>query len=260
MKHYILKALLVLTACSLSVSASGWGRSGHDPIAYIAELNLNPETKAIVERYLDGKSIVYYAVWPDQIRFIHEYQHVYSSFAHSAYYDASLRHSPQAGVPDAVVQISEIMERYGDGKYKEMPDSVVAVTIKYLTHAVGDMHCPGHCKVEGRDNNMSVTNMGEKMRLHAFWDDMPAKVHLWGYMEYGHQLSRLTGEQAAEICAGTVRDWGEEAARISVTVFDYVEEGGEVDKPYINKVAPIMDDLIVKSGYRLAYVLNTIFK
>ena len=260
MKNIFMKVLLLLGASGLSVSASAWGRSGHDPIAYIAELNLNPETKAIVEKYLDGKSIVYYAVWPDQIRFIHEYQHMYSNFAHSAYYDASLKHSPQPDVPDAVVQISGIIERFGNGKYKEMPDSVVAVTIKYLTHAVGDMHCPGHCKVEGRNNNISITNMGEKMRLHNLWDDMPAKVHLWGYMEYGHQLSRLTKEQAAAICSGTVRDWGEEAARTSAMVWDWVEEGGEVDKPYINKVMPITDELLVKSGYRLAHVLNTIFK
>ena len=260
MKSIFQKALLLLGTCCLSVSAFAWGRSGHDPIAYIAELNLNPDTKAIVEKYLDGKSIVYYAVWPDQIRFVHEYQHSYSSFGHSAVYDSDCRHSPQADIPDAVVQISDLMERLGNGKYKEMPDSVVTVAIKYLVHAVGDMHCPGHCKVEGRDNNMTVIYGGQKMRLHAFWDDIPSNVHLWGYMEYGHQLSRLTREQAAAICSGTVRDWGEEAARTSVDAFECVEEGGELDKAYLNKFAPIMDELLVKSGYRLAHVLNTVFK
>lgn len=260
MKNIFMKVLLLLGASGLSASAFGWSRSGHDPIAYIAELNLNPETKAIVEKYLDGKSIVYYASWPDQIRFIHEYQHSYSSFGHSAVYDSDCRHSPKADIPDAVVQISDIIAEYGNGKYKEMPDSVVAVTIKYLTHAVGDMHCPGHCKIEGRDNNMTVTCAGEKLRMHNFWDDMPARVHLWGYMEYGHQFCRLTKEQAAEICSGTVKDWGEEAARTSVVVWECAEEGGELDKPYINKFAPVMDELIVKAGYRLAYVLNNIFK
>ena len=43
-------------------TAFGWGKSGHDAIAYIAECNLTPKAKKNIEKYLDGRSIVYYAV------------------------------------------------------------------------------------------------------------------------------------------------------------------------------------------------------
>ena len=55
--------------------ANAWsfGRVGHDAVAYIAECNLTPTAKATVEKYLDGKSIVYYASWMDNIRLTPEY-------------------------------------------------------------------------------------------------------------------------------------------------------------------------------------------
>ena len=99
-----MKRLLVIFALLASISsydASAWGRHGHDAIAYIAELNLNPRTKEIVENYLDGKSIVYVASWPDQIRFIHEYAHIYPSHSHIALLDENLKVLPR-GASDAL--------------------------------------------------------------------------------------------------------------------------------------------------------------
>lgn len=48
-------------------TAFGWGKSGHDAIAYIAECNLTPKAKKNIEKYLDGRSIVYYASWMDGV-------------------------------------------------------------------------------------------------------------------------------------------------------------------------------------------------
>lgn len=254
-----LKLYTVLVTLAFSVSAFGWGSRGHDAVARIAELNLNPQTRQIVEGYLDGRSIVYYASWPDRIRFDHEYQLEYAGFAHTASYDAECRHAPVQGTPDAVLQISGIMENLGNGRYRNMPDSMVVVAIRYLTHAVGDMHCPGHCKVEGRESNFRITHGGAKLRMHTFWDDMPERAHSWGYLEYGHQLSRLSPERAAEVVRGSVKDWGEDAAMESAAVYECVEDGGELGKPYVVRFTPVMDDLITKAGYRLAHVLNTIF-
>ena len=42
--------------------ACGWGRIGHDAVAYIAECNLSPKAQRIAEKYL-GHSIVYFSSW-----------------------------------------------------------------------------------------------------------------------------------------------------------------------------------------------------
>lgn len=259
MKRF-LTAFILLLAINTPDSLFAWGKRGHDAIAYIAELNLKPETKAIVESYIDGRSIVYYASWPDQIRFIHEYSLVYAKFPHRAVYSSDLKASGRDGkVEDGLQLINMYMETMGNGKYKDMPDSVVAVAIKALTHIVGDVHCPVHQRVDGRNESINITSGGEKQRFHHFWDVMPSTAHDWGYLEYGHQLNRFSKEKIDEATAGSPFEWGEQNVIETLPVWEYVEAGGELGKPYINKVTPILDDLIAKAGYRLAYVLNYIF-
>lgn len=51
------------------------GKIGHDAIAYIAECNLTPKAKKNIEKYLGGRSIVYYASWMDQVRHTPAYRH-----------------------------------------------------------------------------------------------------------------------------------------------------------------------------------------
>ena len=54
-KSFLLLAAMLLCYCG---TAFGWGKSGHDAIAYIAECNLTPKARKNIEKYLDGRSIV----------------------------------------------------------------------------------------------------------------------------------------------------------------------------------------------------------
>ena len=58
--------LLACLVCYTLQSVSAWNRTAHEAIAYIAEQHLTPSAKAAIEKYLDGRSIVYYAAWMDQ--------------------------------------------------------------------------------------------------------------------------------------------------------------------------------------------------
>ena len=53
---------ICLAWCAVQ-SASAWNRTAHEAIAYIAEQHLTPSAKTVIEKYLDGRSIVYYAAW-----------------------------------------------------------------------------------------------------------------------------------------------------------------------------------------------------
>ena len=79
------KSLLLLGGALVlfSNSAFGWGKMGHDAIAYIAECNLTPRAKRNIARYLDH-SIVYYASWMDKYRDTPEFRNV----EHVSYVDA----------------------------------------------------------------------------------------------------------------------------------------------------------------------------
>ena len=67
MKKIILMAS-VMVAAFASQTAFAWGPKGHDVVAAIAEQNLTKKAKKALDELLDGKSIVYYSSWMDNIQ------------------------------------------------------------------------------------------------------------------------------------------------------------------------------------------------
>jgi len=52
----------------LPLQASGWGPLGHWAIGTIADSNLSPDARALVEKLLGGQSLADVANWADSIR------------------------------------------------------------------------------------------------------------------------------------------------------------------------------------------------
>ena len=87
------KTLFLLSAALILCfdSAFGWGKMGHDAIAYIAECHLTPKAKKTIEKYI-GTSIVHYASWMDAYRFEPQYAH--TSLWHTAWVDENDEYDP----------------------------------------------------------------------------------------------------------------------------------------------------------------------
>ena len=266
-----LKTFSCLFLAAFSRNAFGWGKVGHDAVAAIAEQNLDPQVKETILSYTGGRSIIYFASWPDQIRFIDEYQTgieykgkvypIYKKFAHTASYDENGKAvMDESKGPDAIVQISELIDSFRDGKYRELPDSIVLEAIKYLSHAVGDMHCPGHIRKPGYSGSKSVNFFGQKITYHALWDEYLLETwHNWSYLEYLHEFNNLSPEEASRITSGSVVDWGEDAAGRVQKIWDWFVPGGYYTKPMTYVGGPLVDEMIQLAGYRLAKVFNTMF-
>ena len=67
MKRITMLALSIMMVLE-SVSLYAWGPMGHDIVAAIAEQNLTRKTKKEIAKLLDGRSIVYYSSWMDNIQ------------------------------------------------------------------------------------------------------------------------------------------------------------------------------------------------
>ena len=137
------------------------------------------------------------------------------------------------------------------------------VSIKYLVHLVGDMHCPVHVKYPWYKNFKFDLN-GRPCEFHSFWDSGVLDLnHRWGYVEYRHQLDRLTKKQIRAVVAGTPRDWLEESARDCRVIYEWTKPGQKFTKnearDLLNTVHPFAEEQILKAGYRLAAVLNQLF-
>lgn len=257
------KALITVTFIFLSISAFGWGRSGHDAIAYMAEQHINKKAAKTIAKYLNDTSIVYFSTWMDEFRESEAYKH--TTRWHVAYYDETGKallgsNFPGAEEPnDALVQLGRIIDKMKDGGYKNYDDSTVRVAIKMIVHLVGDMHCPVHV-IYSDIKSFKVFYRGKEVKYHAVWDElMIDDVHKWSYMEYNHQLWRLSKKEEKEVQKGNIVDWGEEAARDCRVIYSFAQKGDQLGKPFNLKARPIADRQIQRAGYRLTKVLNDIF-
>lgn len=253
-KCLFLSAAMLLCFCG---TAFGWGKVGHDAIAYIAECNLTPKARKHIEKYL-GHSIVYEASWMDVYRHTPAYKE--TSAWHTADVDADGKYTTR-NRGDAVRGIEGAIEVLKD--YRHRDDSTVVVNIRYLVHLVGDMHCPVHVKYPGL-KGFDIWVDGKKYGYHGFWDVAALELnHRWYYMEYRHQLDRCTKKQKREIAAGTPRDWMADNARTCRVIYEWARpdqrfENGEA-RDFLNKVHPLAERQVLKAGYRLAALLNELF-
>ena len=241
--------------------ARAWGASGHNAIVAIAEANLTPKARETIEKYLGGRSIVYYALWMDNVRRTPE--HKQSGTWHSAEVDDKNRYSDaltrEGG--DVISTTEKFISELRD--YKKLPDATVALHTQFLVHMLADMHCPVHVKYTTFDVNFTITVNGNETKFHGFWDATIVDTHKWGYQDWVHQMNRLGKEQIAEVTAGTPRDWFNQSAQDCLVIYEWTKPGTEYKgakyRLFLNKALPLAESQIQKAGYRLAKVLNDCF-
>lgn len=257
MKRIVLIALAGLILCS---PAFGWGREGHETIAKIAENHLKPSVKKKIEKYLGGKSIVYYAKWMDDYRHTPEYG--FTTKWHVASVDKNFKYVHNEKDGDAVYGLNQAIEALKN--YKELPDSAVAVNLKYIIHLVGDFHCPVHTYYEGKSQKFKafVGPAWEKRKLayHTVWDlGIIQYTRYFSASEWAAEIDRVDKKQVKEWVKGTPQEWFEQSAKDCYIQWDLVKPDTLVGQDELNIAVPLIESQIVKAGHRLAYVLNNLF-
>ena len=230
-------------------------------IARIAENNLKPGVRKKIESYL-GHSIVYYAKWMDKYRHTPEYKFTHSW--HSCFVDEELRYIPQSD-GDAVHGLDYATENLTD--YRHLSDSAVAVNIKYLVHLVGDLHCPAHIKYQGREYSFKVKFGGDYIkprvnaRMHDVWDYYAIQsCRIFSTSEYAAELDRLSAKEKKALVEGSYVDWLYENAQRCLLQFELAHPGDALKQDFINAAMPFIETQMLLAGYRLAHVLNTLFR
>lgn len=255
MKKFII--LLTIFSLTLSQQAFGWGRKGHDAIAYIAECNLTKKAKKNIAKYLDH-SIVYYSSWMDDYRNTPEYKQ--TSEWHMAAVDENLFYTDAVRNPkgDAVSELEKAIDKLKN--YKQLDDSTVAVNLKYIIHLTGDMHCPAHVFYPDKKIWYKINERGQSYSYHSTWDTgIIETTHKWSYTEYQQQLDRCSKQEKKRIAAGTPREWFHETAVDCQHIYDMAPEGSELSTDFMNAAHPLAESQILKAGYRLARILNELF-
>ena len=265
-----MKKICIITIIFLcSISAYAWGPMGHDVVAAIAEQNLTRKAKKNIEKLLDGHSIVYYASWMDNIQNSPSWKGGYDKTKtwHYANVDEwetyqTMKKNENGDVVSALHKLTwELTENYDN-----LTDSIRADYIKMIVHIVGDLHWPMHAgRLSDRGGNgTKVKWFNEKTSLHSVWDSkMIESARRWGYHEWVEQLDRKDRKFKKAIVKGTYEDWFSKTVENAAEIYNYVERLGEKEPnlsyQFVYDFSPILEESLTHGGYRLAYVLNTIF-
>ena len=256
MRRFVILFLSLLA----SVNAWAWGAKGHDVTAYIAECNLTPEAAERIDRVLGGYSIVYFANWLDTASHTPEY--AYSKTWHYANIDEGYTFETMPRNPhgDVVSAVEMLVEELRGGRLDPEKE---ALYLKMLVHLMGDLHCPMH---SGRltdvgGNTLPVRMFGRDTNLHSAWDSsLPEAAHKWSYTEWQNQIDRLTDDEAVLVEAGGPLEWYLEAHAICEQIYAETPPGTNISYDYVAKYTPVIEQQFVRGGYRLARLLNEIYR
>jgi hypothetical protein len=87
------------------------------------------------------------------------------------------------------------------------------------------------------------------------------------YPEYGKdyelfrkKLDKYSAKQRAKICAGTLNDWASDAGKRCRPVYDGVEPGDNIDRNFLLSYRKVSEGQAMRSAYRIAHLLNEIFR
>lgn len=263
MKKFLLT--VVLAASLLRVdSLFAWGPKGHDVVAYIAEQHLTNRARKTIDKILDGQSIVYFSSWMDNIQNSPAWEGGYDKTKTWHYVNVdegktldTMEREPKGDVLTAT-EASIAAIRSGN-----LSDSLMKDHLKMLVHMIGDMHCPMHAgrKTDLGGNQYKVRWFGEETNLHSVWDSKFIESYRkWSYTEWQQMLDRADKKERAAIAAGTPRDWTLETVDISKAVYAGTVEGANLSYQYLYDFGPLCEEQLLKAGYRLAALLNDIFK
>ena len=259
------KRLLILLAAVALLSVNkvmAWGGFAHSAITEIAERNLTPEAREKIHHYLNH-SLPFYAIWMDQFRYTDPYRP--SGKWHSNWMDKN-------GAVDmtneycAAYQTTRIWNAMKN--YKNLPDAEVRLNLLYLIHLVADMHCPCHNvwpKESHPQYRYNLTNKkGKKQSYHSYWDNaLNYGRRKWTAEQYADAVDKATPKEYKAIVKGTAYRWADTSLPNFLRTFELTPKDSNVDaysKKTRLEIRDICDEEAMKGGYRLAHVLNTIFK
>lgn len=256
-----MKRLIVLVWCLAACgTAFGWGQKGHDVTAAVAEKHLTRKAAKKVRAVLDGQSPVYWSNWMDNAS--HTPQYAATKTWHYLDVDEgqTIETAPRNPDGDVLTAVEQLVERLSSG---ELTPEEEALDLKMLIHLVGDMHCPmhlGHLSDLG-GNRVPVTVFGRSSNLHAAWDTtLPESAHKWSYTEWQEQIDRLTDDEVMFVEAGLPRDWALETWTLCGEIYGATPEGSSISYDYVARYAPVVELQFLRGGYRLARLLNEIYR
>ena len=249
-------------------SVMAWGPNGHRIVAEIAEKQLKKETRQAIDRLIGPVPLALISTWADEIKSDPSWRHASPWHYINVPPGQALETAQRSSRGDIVEAIQRFERVLRDRDAKRL---VQAEALKFLVHLVGDIHQPlhvGYASDRG-GNDIRVRWFGRNTNLHSVWDEYLIEEQKLSYTEFVEFIDQRVFREKVRstgwaVKGSSVIHWARESRQLLLGVYDFGSDSSG-DTPnlgygYIYRHTDTAKQRLLVAGYRLAFMLNDIFK
>lgn len=258
MKILILGTFFLLASTPI-FAMDDWGKTGHRVTGEIAQQHLTEKAQNAINDLLQGQSLALVSTYADEIKSDPKYRAYspwhYVNFPFDTTYDAH----PKSDKADLVVAIETSITKLKD---KTTPTAEKVFYLKLLVHFIGDLHQPLHVGLEEDrgGNDFQVQWFDEGTNLHTVWDTKMIESYNMSYTELAKNVPVISKNAYENLSKGTLIEWMMESRTICKDLYETTAIGDKLGYKHMYDYMDTVRLQLQKSGIRLAYVLNEIYK
>jgi len=262
----------ILSSISFFITPlDAWGSIGHIAVADIAQTNLTYTSYKQISNIISNDNISTVANWADEIRnnplwhwteplhFI-DIDDWNCNYIESRDCFNNINEYPYC-VDGAIQNYTNLL--------KEEPYNTDY--LKFIIHFVGDIHQPLHSgfKNDRGGNLIKIHFNNHYTNLHALWDTNLISYRIYNDFNNNYYLwlQSLLFIIPELDCIACSQIWGNNSAKLACTNsyvntdgITHIKSGDNIDIDYYKKNINIIEKQIVNAGYKLAQILNVLYR
>ena len=244
---------------------------GHQAIAALADKYLTDNAKKEVKTILKS-DMVKASTWLNTLRKNPELAHTKEWHITTL---AANGKSTTVAENDGVVQLEKAIDVLRNRTNHS--DSLVQASLRTVIHLVGDLHCISHIRIEGNEatkgftyktwNELTAEGKGfycsktYNTSWYKLWENKFAgRYAFFTPQYYGDDIDIFANEKKSEYEKGTPRFWVENVGEDVVRALETFQPGAVVPAQMNERQEYVHTRCMAKAAYRLAALLNDIFK
>ncbi len=260
---------IVIVIFALFVTANqvfAFSKFAHQTISKLTEMNLTDKAKQEVKAILN-KSVTDECVWLNDLRKDPEMAHTKSW--HFFQLDANGK-STTMDENDGIVQLEKAIAVLRNRASHDKAE--VQTALRTVIHLVQDMHCLSHIHIEGIEETKGFTfriwneldGKGRKewnQKWYTLWEStFSNRYTIFTPQYYAEDINIYARGKKAEYSIGTPRFWVENGGEDVVRAIKALNTGAPVPTQVVLTHEFNHTKCMAKAAYRLAALLNDIFK
>jgi hypothetical protein len=243
----------------------------------LLQIEVPPKTKSdgkggTINIVAQTSTFVTAACWADDIK----------SNANREWHFLDIPFSPDGTIPDVQIPAKNVVTVIADCvanlKDASASDQDKAKALRFLIHLVGDCHQPLHCATRCTHENADGDRGGNDFHvvgaknLHSYWDggvtlftDVKRPLSAQGKAKILGYANTFTNAYPASSMPSKVKNlnpesWAKDSNELAVSAAYNLPENSKPSSSYKTKAKKVVRNQVALAGYRLAAVLNDIYK